>query len=247
GCDASILLDGESESESELVSEGNFGIRKLEVIDRLKSAVESACPGTVSCADIIALAARDAIRISGGPTIPIPLGRRDSLTASNALADRFLPSASISVDAMLRLFADKGMTVEEAVAMLGAHTIGVGHCVNVVKRLYPQIDANLGFMYASFLKVNCPTRVPLTNRSFITNDMTSLRFDNQYFKDLINGRGLYSIDSAIAAHPSTAPTVLRFANDQNYFFQLFSTAFIKLSTSRVLTGNQGQIRNNCHS
>ncbi|GLJ40533.1 hypothetical protein SUGI_0836100 [Cryptomeria japonica] len=246
GCDASIMLDSERGMTSELVSDKNFGIRKLNAIDRLKSAVETACPGTVSCADLIALAGRDAIRIAGGPTIPIPLGRRDSPTASNAFADQLLPPATISVDAMLQLFGRKGMNVEEAVAMLGAHTIGVGHCVNVVKRLYPQSDANLGLMYASFLRINCPTSVPLTNLTFIANDMTNLRFDNQYYRDLTNGRGLFSIDSAIATHPRTARAVLNFASDENYFFQIFSQAFIKLTTFGVLTGNQGQIRNNCH-
>lgn len=73
----------------------------------------------MSCADIIALAARDAVRLSGGPTIAIPMGRRDSITANNVLANQFLPYAAISVDLMLNLFAAKGMTLEEAVVMLG--------------------------------------------------------------------------------------------------------------------------------
>jgi peroxidase len=111
-------LDSEGPISSELLSEKSFGIRKLNVIDRIKSVVEASCPGTVSCADIIALAARDAVRLSGGPTIAIPLGRRDSITTNNVLADQFLPSEAISVDLMLNLFAAKGMTLEEAVAML---------------------------------------------------------------------------------------------------------------------------------
>eukprot|EP01018_Ginkgo_biloba_P009807 Gb_15647 [translate_table: standard] len=235
GCDASILLDSEGSITSELVSDRNFGIRKINAIDRIKSVVEAACPSTVSCADIIALAARDAVLISGGPAISIPLGRRDSLTASNVLADEFLPSAYVSVDGMLNIFAAKGMSVEETVAILGAHTLGIGHCVNVVKRLYPQKDTNLGFFFGNFLRINCPTAVPFTNKTFITNDLTSLRFDNQYYRDIRSGRGLFSIDSAMAMDPRTALTVSRFADDQNLFFQAFSSAFVKLSVASVLT------------
>jgi hypothetical protein len=36
----------------------NNSIRGLDVVNRIKTAVESACPNTVSCADILALAAQ---------------------------------------------------------------------------------------------------------------------------------------------------------------------------------------------
>ncbi|KAL7202975.1 hypothetical protein ACSBR1_034428 [Camellia fascicularis] len=59
GCDASILLDG---SDSEKFALPNLNsARGFEVVDAIKSAVESACSGIVSCADILAIAARDAV------------------------------------------------------------------------------------------------------------------------------------------------------------------------------------------
>jgi hypothetical protein len=121
GCDASILLDSDSAKgiTSETASSANFGIRRLDIIDGVKLVLEEACPNTVSCADIIAIAGREAVAFSGGPRIIIPFGRRDSTLASTAEADARLPGVSIGVDQFISLFAAYGMTIAESVAIMG--------------------------------------------------------------------------------------------------------------------------------
>nr|BAB97197.2 peroxidase 1 [Marchantia polymorpha] len=248
GCDGSVLLDTQPGAVSELESDANFGIRDLRFIDSIKAAVELACPGVVSCTDILALAARDCVRLTGGPSIRIPLGRKDGRSASNLAADRQLPPSDISVPAFLSEFAQMGMTADEAVAIIGAHTIGVGHCVNVVNRLFPQQDPALSPLMAGQLLTQCPTpnAAFLNNNTILSNDFTNFVFDNQYYRDVMNGNGLFKIDSLIGQNPTTAGIVARFAANQNDFFGVFSRAFVKMTSFRVLTGAQGEVRRNCH-
>ncbi|KAJ8476650.1 hypothetical protein OPV22_020377 [Ensete ventricosum] len=69
GCDASILLDDTTAFTGEKNAFPNRkSARGYEVIDAIKSSVEAACRATVSCADILALAARDGVALLGGPT-----------------------------------------------------------------------------------------------------------------------------------------------------------------------------------
>ncbi|KAG9457818.1 hypothetical protein H6P81_002326 [Aristolochia fimbriata] len=250
GCDASILLDSQGNNvTSEMVSEKNFGVRRRDGIQMIKSVAEAECPGQVSCADLLVLAAREAVSVSGGPRIRVPLGRRDALTASNELADALLPSATTDVDGMLRIFSDKGMNVEESVALIGAHTIGITHCINI--NTYGE-DHLIGGTrtgpshFQEFLKLGCRGAGSVAKTAFLVNDRTSLVFDNQYYRDAIDGRGLLRIDAEVSKDPRTAPIVAEFAREQSYFFEVFASAFVKLASSGVLAGDEGRVARTCN-
>lgn len=60
GCDASILIDGPS---SERKAGPNLSVRGYELIDALKTISEAQCPEVVSCADIIAIATKEVIKL----------------------------------------------------------------------------------------------------------------------------------------------------------------------------------------
>jgi peroxidase len=62
GCDASLLLDDTPSLQGEKTAMPNNGsVRGFEVIDAIKAAVEELCPSVVSCADVLAVAARDSV------------------------------------------------------------------------------------------------------------------------------------------------------------------------------------------
>lgn len=63
GCDASLLLNSSSSTDQEKDSFPNLTIHGVDVIELAKLKLESVCRGVVSCADIIALATRDAVAL----------------------------------------------------------------------------------------------------------------------------------------------------------------------------------------
>ncbi|KAI3993611.1 hypothetical protein MKX01_002624 [Papaver californicum] len=94
GCDGSVLLDSTSTIDGEKTAFGNINsLRGFEVVDRIKSEVDKVCGAqVVSCADILAVAARDSVVQLGGQTWEVDLGRRDSTTASRTDANNALPA-----------------------------------------------------------------------------------------------------------------------------------------------------------
>ncbi|GMH02515.1 hypothetical protein Nepgr_004354 [Nepenthes gracilis] len=77
GCDASILLDSTSSNTVEkdsIVNNPSLRQKAFELIDEAKANIETAYPQTVSCANILAFAARDSTCSIGGISYDVPAG-----------------------------------------------------------------------------------------------------------------------------------------------------------------------------
>lgn len=115
GCDGSILLKYEG---SERNAQASKTLRGYEVIDDIKAEVEKQCPKTVSCADILTTAARDATVELGGPYWPVPYGRKDG-TISIGSETEIIPKGHENVTSLIEFFQSKGLNVFDLVVLSG--------------------------------------------------------------------------------------------------------------------------------
>ncbi|RZB69924.1 cationic peroxidase 1-like [Glycine soja] len=243
GCDASVLLDNTSTFTGEKSAAANVNsLRGFEVIDDIKTKVEAACPGVVSCADILAIAARDSVVALGGPSWNVGLGRRDSTTASKDSATTDIPSPLMDLSALISSFSKKGFNTKEMVALSGAHTTGQARCQLFRGRVYNESSIESNF--AASLKSNCPSTGGDSNLSPL-DVTTSVLFDTAYFKNLINKKGLLHSDQQLFSGGSTDSQVTAYSNDPSAFYADFASAMVKMGNLSPLTGKSGQIRTNC--
>lgn len=223
----------------------------FDTVVKAKAAVDSdpRCTNKVSCADILALAAREVVSLAGGPFYTVELGRRDGRVSTKASVQHSLPNPNDNFDKLMALFAKHGLDQTDLVALSGAHTIGFSHCSRFSKRIYNfsprnRIDPSLNLRYAFQLRQMCPTRVD--PRIAINMDPTTPNtFDNDYYKSLQQGKGLFTSDQTLFTDNRSKATVNLFASNPAAFQRAFITAMTKLGRVGVLTGNRGEIRRDC--
>ncbi|CAO2830512.1 unnamed protein product [Amaranthus hypochondriacus] len=251
GCDASLLLDSSGDIVSEKGSIPNFkSARGYEVIDEIKAAVEKACPHTVSCSDILALAARDSTVIAGGPDWEVPLGRRDSKGASISASNNDIPAPNNTFQTILSRFNSKGLDLLDLVALSGAHTIGDARCVSFRQRLYNengngQPDSTLDQTYATRLRQHCPQTGGDDNLFFL-DYANPITFDNLYYKNILSYKALLSSDQVLLTKNQASMTLVKkYAENMQLFFDHFANSMVKMGNISPLTGTQGEIRQNC--
>ncbi|KAF7006751.1 hypothetical protein CFC21_021759 [Triticum aestivum] len=216
----------------------------MNVIHNIKAQVEAVCRQTVSCADILAVAARDSVVALGGPSWTVPLGRRDSTTASLSLANSDLPPPSFDVANLTSNFAAKGLSVTDMVALSGAHTIGQAQCQNFRDRLYN--ETNIGTAFATSLKANCPRPTGSGDSSLAPLDTTTPNsFDNAYYRNLMSQKGLLHYDQVLINDGGTAGLVRTYSSGSARFNRDFMGAMVRMGSISPLTGMQGQVRLSC--
>ncbi|KAJ0635604.1 putative peroxidase [Helianthus annuus] len=253
GCDASILLNVTSSTgnQTEKVATPNQTVRGFDFIDRLKSLVEAECPGIVSCADIIALAARDSIAITGGPSWKVPTGRRDGLLSNASEALNQIPAPFDNITILIQKFANKSLDLKDLVLLSGAHTIGIAHCPSVSNRLYNftgvgDRDPSLDSEYADNLRAT-KCRTQNDNTTILEMDPGSRKtFDLSYYTLLLKRRGLFESDSALTTNSNTLAYINQLLQGslQNFFSE-FALSMEKMGQIEVKTGTSGEIRRNC--
>ncbi|XP_073140441.1 lignin-forming anionic peroxidase-like [Henckelia pumila] len=247
GCDASLLLD-ETASQSERTAFPNVGsVRGFEVIEAAKSAVEAICPGVVSCADVLAVAARDSSVLVGGPTWQVKLGRRDSTTANRAQANSDLPGPASNLDVLISRFANKGLNQRDMVALSGSHTIGQARCVTFRARIYSNgTSERIDPGFASTRRRGCPQSGSDNNLAPL-DLVTPVSFDNNYFKNLVQLKGLLHSDQVLFNGGSADSIVSEYNSNPQTFANDFASAMVKMSDISPLLGTNGIIRRVCSS
>ncbi|KAG1328230.1 peroxidase 47 [Cocos nucifera] len=245
GCDGSVLIDSTKDNTAEKDSPANLSLRGYEIIDQAKQMIEDQCPGVVSCADILALAARDAVFFSGGPYYDIPQGRMDG--SRSKIGDTInLPAPTLNTTALIKMFARHGFNIEELVVLSGAHTLGAARCSSFKHRLSNfdsthDVDPNLDSDFAKTMSRTCSQG----DDTPMALDPTRNSFDNAYFNALQRRMGLLFSDQSLFADPQTRRFVDAFAMNQAMFFFNFQQAMVKMGSLDVKEGDQGEIRLDC--
>ncbi|XP_065853478.1 cationic peroxidase 1-like [Euphorbia lathyris] len=243
GCDGSILLDPSPtiDSEKNAIPNANSA-RGFEVIDQIKSEVDKACGSpVVSCADILAVTARDSVVALGGPTWEVELGRRDSTTASRTKANTDIPSPFMDLPALITNFKNQGLDHKDLVALSGAHTLGFAQCRVFRNRIYN--ETNIDPKFASERRSRCPKTGGNTNLAPL--DSTPAHFDVAYFTNLVKKKGLLHSDQQLFNGGSTDDLVKSYSRDADDFWEDFGESMIKMGNIKPLTGDGGQVRLNC--
>ncbi|GFY83255.1 peroxidase superfamily protein [Actinidia rufa] len=246
GCDASVLLDSTPGNKAEKDGPPNLSLASFYVIDDVKAKLETACPHTVSCADILAIAARDVVAMSGGPYWDVLKGRKDG-TVSKANETINLPAPSFNVTQLIQSFAKRGLGVKDLVALSGGHSLGFSHCSSFEARLrnfspLSNTDPSINAEFAENLRKKCLEPNKDRNAGQFL-DSTSSIFDNDYYKRVIARKGVLGSDQALYGDYRTRWIVESYAKDESLFFREFAASMVRFGNVGV--SEDGEVRVKC--
>nr|GLL24037.1 anionic peroxidase swpa6 [Ipomoea trifida] len=236
GCDGGILLNATNGEQSAPANANS--VRGFEVIERAKQNAKSKCADTpVSCADVLAIAARDSVVKLGGQTYTVNLGRRDARSFNLTGANNQLPAPFDDLATQTRKFADKGFNQTEMVALAGAHTVGFARCAVLCS------SNNLNQARNSTLQCTCP--VAAGDTGLVGLDPTPSTMDTRYFRDIVDGQGLLFSDQVLLNGTTTTAAVRRYRDGTGAFLSDFAAAMVKMGNLTPSAGVQLEIRDVC--
>ncbi|KAG5537692.1 hypothetical protein RHGRI_024970 [Rhododendron griersonianum] len=222
GCDASVLLDSIDGMDSEKESPPNETLKGFDIIEIIKSDLEEACPGVVSCADILVLAARESVVLAGGPFYPLETGRRDGELSFSELATYELPSPQDNLPNTIASFASRGFDERETVSLLDdspspSSVDDSTSSTSSIREAEVEMDS----------------------------EERGSDFGTLYYRNLLQARGILYVDQQLTAGEETETWVRAYASDTSLFRRDFALAMRKLSNLGVLTAPMGQVRISC--
>ncbi|XLU77118.1 hypothetical protein S245_000539 [Arachis hypogaea] len=180
----------------------------------------------------------------GGPSWNVGLGRRDSTSASKDAATKDIPSPLLDLSGLITAFSNKGFTTQEMVVLSGSHTIGKARCTSFRGHIYNDTDIDPSF--AKLRQKNCPRQNGTGDNNLAPLDLqTPTHFENNYYKNLINKKGLLHSDQELFNGGSTDSLVKAYSQNNKAFASDFVTGMIKMGNILPLTGSKGEIRKNC--
>ncbi|KAG4962929.1 hypothetical protein JHK82_039608 [Glycine max] len=145
-------------------------LRGFEVKHKIKYLLEEECHITVSCADILAMSTHDAVELRGGPRWEVLLGRMDALELSFSGANILIPAPNSSLGVLIDNFKHQGLDIEELVTLSGKSCGPYALLREGTINLHPWIFK--------------PQK----------------RFDNHYFINILEGKGLLGSDNVLSSH-----------------------------------------------
>ncbi|MCO5559455.1 hypothetical protein L7F22_013055 [Adiantum nelumboides] len=250
GCDASLLIESTPGNTAEKEAGPNLTVGDFDLIDTIKTQLEAACPGIVSCADIVAVATRDSVALAGGPSYAVKTGRFDGKRSVSSDAN-ILPSPASTVDQARGAFASQGLSLNDMVTLLGAHTTGFAHCGFFSDRLFDfrgtgSPDPTMNPALVTRLRGVCPDPASgsASDPSVALDQGTRDSFDTSYYTQLRNGNGILQIDQELTGDARTAPLVAQFTS-ATAFFPAFVRSITVMGDLNLKTAANGEIRRNC--
>jgi len=186
----------------------------LHIIRDLLEPVKRRHP-EVSYADLYVLASAMAIEFTGGPAIPINLGRKDAADGAKAPENGRLPDATQGAQHLRDVFGRMGFNDQEIVALSGGHTLGSAH------RVRSGFDGQW-------------TTKPLKfDNEYFTN-LVNLKWTERkwegppQYTDPSGTLMMLKTDIALLDDPSFRRHVEAYARDADLFRKDFSAAYAKL-------------------